>query len=477
MSMNARILIVDDDPVITESLAELLRAHGHEVCAAPGESEAKNILDQDHGIQIVISDIALPGPSGLELLKHIRARHPAVAVILLTGYGSVEAAVQALRLGAVDFLTKPVAEEELRQAIERALRKQVLMAERVGAARGRSAATRSPGSGGLGGIVGSNARMQRLYELIEAVAPSRTTVLMTGESGVGKSLVARAIHDASPRSQKPFVELSCGSIPETLLESELFGHVKGAFTGAHADKVGRFLAGSGGTVFLDEINSASPGMQLKLLRVIQERRFEPVGSTQTVEVDVRIVLASNQPLEQLVAEGTFRQDLYYRINVIRIELPPLRERPDDIEALALHFLNVHGAELGKQLAGFTPDAMTALRAYAFPGNVRELQNIVERAAVLSHRPTITIDDLPDHLLGRAGAFTCGASPAQVPTSGQDDGQWSPMPLEEALREPEKRILLRALKANRYNRQQTADQLGINRTTLYKKMRAYGIEAA
>jgi DNA-binding NtrC family response regulator len=467
----ARILIIDDDPVVADSLAELLRSAEHDVALAYTPADAlETIARATEHFQVIISDIALPGADGLELLQRIGREHPAAAVIMFTGYGTVETAVKALRLGAVDYLTKPVSERDLNAAIDRALRHHTLLAERQ--RRGRP-----PSGAPLSTIVGSDARMRRVFELIEAVAASRTTVLMSGESGVGKSLVARAIHDASNRRGKPFVEISCGSIPETLLESELFGHVKGAFTGAHVDKVGRFVAASGGTIFLDEINSASPAMQLKLLRIIQERRLEPVGSSQTTEVDVRIVLASNQPLEQLVAEGKFRQDLYYRINVIRIELPPLRERPDDIEALALHFLSVHGAELGKQLAGFTPDAMTALRAYAFPGNVRELQNIVERAAVLSHRPTITIDDLPDHLLGRAGAFTCGASPAQVPTSGQDDGQWSPMPLEEALREPEKRILLKALKANRYNRQQTADQLGINRTTLYKKMRAYGIEAA
>jgi DNA-binding NtrC family response regulator len=463
----AKILIVDDDPVVADSLAELLSAAGHEAVARGTLADGLDALSRaPEPFQVVISDIALPGSDGLELLQRIGREHPATAVVMLTGYGTVETAVKALRLGAVDYLTKPVSESDLHSALERALRQQVLLAERQ--RRGKPSS-----SAGLGTIVGNDARMRRTFELIEAVAPSRTTVLMCGESGVGKSLVARAIHDASPRQGKPFVEISCGSIPETLLESELFGHVKGAFTGAHVDKVGRFLAADGGTIFLDEINSASPGMQLKLLRVIQERRFEPVGSSRTVEVDVRIVLASNQPLEDLVADGRFRQDLYYRINVVRIELPPLRDRPDDIPGLAMHFLQVHSAEMGKQLTGFTTEALAALRRYAFPGNVRELQNIVERASVLARRPTIGVEDLPEQVLGG------GTSPksASAGSAALDDGDWQPMPLEEALREPERRILLLALKANAFNRQKTADQLGINRTTLYKKMRAYGIEAA
>ena len=318
--------------------------------------------------------------------------------------------------------------------------------------------------------------MLKIFELVEAVAPSRTTVLMTGESGTGKSLIAHAIHHRSPRASKPFVEISCGSIPETLLESELFGHVKGAFTGAHVDKAGRFLAANGGTIFLDEINSASPAMQLKLLRVLQERRFEPVGATQTVEVDVRVILASNQPLERLVAEGHFRQDLYYRINVVKIELPPLRDRVSDIPMLAERFLEKHAHDLGKQIAGFTSEAMDALRRYAYPGNVRELQNIVERAAVLTRRQTVGLEDLPPQVIDPGAA----ADPLALrlsPVSAQEasESNWVPMPLEEALKEPEKRILLRALDANAWNRQRTADQLQINRTTLYKKLKAYGLD--
>ncbi len=468
----ARVLIVDDDPIVAESLSEFLRDAGYEPATALDAREAKETLDEaeksERPFGVVICDVAMPGTGGMELLREIGRDHKATAVVMLTGFGTVEVAVEALRLGAVDFLTKPVVDDELRMALERALRHQALMAENHALRR------RLEGRFGLDRIVGADHRMQRIYELIEAVAPSRTTVLMTGESGTGKSLIASAIHQRSPRAGRAFVEVSCGSIPETLLESELFGHVKGAFTGAHADKAGRFLAADGGTLFLDEINSASPGMQLKLLRVLQERKFEPVGSNETIEVDVRVILASNQPLEDLVAKGQFRQDLYYRINVVKVELPPLRDRVSDVPALAEHFLAVHAEELGRTFAGFSADAMDALRRYSYPGNVRELANIVERAAVLARGQTIGVHDLPESVVANRGhALLDGVRAATL--SLDDQGEWTPTPLVEALKEPERRIILRALEANAWNRQQTADDLGINRTTLYKKMKTLGIE--
>ena len=381
MADRTRILVIDDDAIVADSLAEFFQSGGanaHAVYSPSGAlNELKRADDAGLGYQVVLCDINLPEMGGLDLLREIVRQHTQAAVIMLTGYGTIETAVQALRLGAVDFLTKPIVDEELRISLERALRQYELKRENT------TMKSRLEHSFGLANMVGSDHRMEKIYETVHAVASSRTTVLMTGESGVGKSMIAKAIHQESNRGAKPYVELACGSIPETLLESELFGHVKGAFTGAHADKAGKFLAADGGTLFLDEINSASPAMQLKLLRVLQERKFEPVGSNETIEVDVRVILASNQDLEKLVADGSFRQDLYYRINVVKIEMPPLRERVGDIAMLAEHFLLQQGDELGRQFSGFTPEALDALRRYDYPGNVRELSNIVERAAVLS----------------------------------------------------------------------------------------------
>ncbi len=473
-----RVLIIDDDPVAGGSLADYLAEEGYAPAVAHGGEEALKQLAAAEGAEagpfaIAICDVAMPGMNGHEVLRRIGKEHPATAVLMLTGYGTIESAVEAVRLGAVDFLTKPVVDRELRLALERAHRQHMLLAEN------RSLRKQLDDRFGLDNIVGSDHRMLKVYDLVEAVAASKTTVLMNGESGVGKSLIAHAIHLRSSRRNRAFIQLSCGSIPETLLESELFGHVKGAFTGAHADKVGRFLAADGGTLFLDEINSASPAMQLKLLRVLQERKFEPVGSSQTIEADVRVVLATNKPLEELVARGEFRQDLYYRINVVAIDLPPLRERVSDIPALAAHFLVKHAAALGRTFVGFSNEAMDALRRYRYPGNVRELENIVERAAVLAKSPTIGEADLPEHvadpdkplrtprLAGAEGTGSAAPSAADAP--------WTPTPLEEALKDPERRILLRALNANKWNRQKSAEDLAINRTTLYKKMKALGIE--
>ncbi|MBL0870465.1 MAG: sigma-54-dependent Fis family transcriptional regulator [Phycisphaerales bacterium] len=490
-----RVLVVDDDPIVAESMAEFLRAEGLEASTALDGQEALQALAMAESgggaaqarrpFAVVISDVAMPTMDGMQLLQQISEKHPSTVVLMLTGYGTIENAVKAVRLGAADYLTKPVIDSELRIALERALRQHALQEEN------RELKQRLQSKFGLDAIIGSDARMTRIYDLIEAVAPTKTTVLMTGESGTGKSLIAHAIHHRSPRASKPFVELACGSIPETLLESELFGHVKGSFTGAHADKVGKFLAADGGTIFLDEINSASPGMQLKLLRVLQERKFEPVGSNQTVEVDCRVILASNQPLEDLVAAGRFRQDLYYRINVVKIELPPLRERVSDIPMLAEHFLKMHSAAVGRVVTGIDAGAMDALRRYAFPGNVRELGNIIERAVVLARRPTVTVEDLPPQVVGGGGLVfapmgapgsmgsaaagagaTAGASSSVVTTA---PAAVAGATLEDALREPEKRIILEALRASGNNKMKAAEKLGINRTTLYKKMRQLGID--
>jgi transcriptional regulator with PAS, ATPase and Fis domain len=314
---------------------------------------------------------------------------------------------------------------------------------------------------GMENIIGHDYRMQRIFDVIDSVADTRATVLITGESGTGKSLFARAIHRRSARRDGPFVEVACGALPETLLESELFGHVAGAFTGAVGEKKGKFLQADGGTIFLDEIGTASASFQVKLLRVLQEFEFEPVGGTNTYHVDARVVLATNEDLGRRVAEGTFRQDLYYRINVISIEIPPLRERTADIALLARHFLQNACEDCGKPPKQFSEDALAALQQYAWPGNVRELENVVERAVLLGKGDLITRADLPHHVTAVTGPRSAAA------TTGRT--------LKEALEEPERQIILEMLRSSNWNRNLTADRLGINRTTLYKKMKRLGLE--
>ncbi len=451
-----RILVVDDDKIIVESLVEFLRLEGYVATGAPSFAQAMAELER-HPYQLVISDINMPEVDGFELLRVIRQRHPEIVVIIITGYGTIESAVEAIKMGAYDYLTKPIIDDEIRLVIERALQQQSLIREN------RTLRQALDMRYSLDNIVGHDYRMLKTFDLVEAVAESRTTVLLQGESGTGKSLVARAIHHRSDRRGKPFVEVSCGALPESLLESELFGHVKGSFTGAVSDKAGKFKAADTGTIFLDEISSATPALQVKLLRVLQERSFEPVGSNKTDKVDVRVILASNEDLAKVVAAGKFRQDLYYRVNVVTIPLPPLRERIGDIPLLAEHFLKQHCAEARKEIHGLTDECLKCLQRYPWPGNVRELENVMERAVVLTRNRQIEIADLPDHILEQAQS-----APATA-------GLYRPQSLKRALEDPERKILADALRANNWNRQVTAQVLEINRTTLYKKMKRYGLD--
>jgi len=451
-----RILVVDDDKIIVESLVEFLCLDGYEANGVSSFAEAITAMERRR-YNLVITDINMPDANGFELLRVVKQRYPETVVIIITGYGTIESAVEAIKMNAYDYLTKPIIDEELRLVVERALQQQSLIREN------QSLREALDMRYGLDNIVGHDYKMLKVFDLVETVADSPTTVLIQGESGTGKSLIARATHHRSQRRSGPFVEVSCGALPESLLESELFGHVKGAFTGAVRDKEGKFKAAHNGTIFLDEISSATPALQVKLLRVLQERQFEPVGSNKTEHVDVRVILASNENLAKVVESGRFRQDLYYRINIVMIQLPQLVERISDIPLLVNHFLKHYRVLLKRDVVGFTDTCLQSLQRYHWPGNVRELENVIERAVVLSKKRRIDTDDLPEHMI------------TQVHNEPAGNNIYRPQSLKKALEDPEKRILEHALRANNWNRQVTAQILEINRTTLYKKMKRYGLE--
>jgi DNA-binding NtrC family response regulator len=448
--MKFRLLVVDDEKNIREGLAASLEMDGYEVATAvDGDEGFKRFGRGD--IDLVITDLKMPGLSGEELLRHICAESPGIPVIVLTGHGTVENAVEAMRQGAWDFLTKPVNLDHLSQLVKRALQSREL------ALKHRELEAELEQKKQFETIIGTSAPMRRVFDTISRAAPTRASILITGESGVGKELVADAIHGLSPRKEKPLIKVHCAALAESILESELFGHEKGSFTGAVSRRRGRFELAHEGTLFLDEIGEIDQNFQIKLLRVLQEKKFERLGGEETIEADVRIVAATNKDLKAEIKKGNFREDLYFRLNVVNIHVPPLRERKDDIPLLIAVFLKEFAGENSKTIEGVSEKARAALYAYDWPGNVRELRNCIESAVVMTPGPLIGVEDLPPTL-----------------RRGNDEG-WIRIPLGSNLEEAEKIIIRDTLSAQRGNKSKTADVLGIGRKTLHRKLADYNAE--
>lgn len=452
---NGRVLVVDDEDSIREYLSMMLEREGYEVTSSADGKKAARFCAKE-AFDVVVTDIQLPGLTGIELLSSLRERDPSVPVIIVTGHASQESAIEALNLGAFYYLLKPVSNEELKQVVRNALEVHRLRDENVELER----ALRVSGEREM---VGGSEEIKSVFDLIDRVAKTSSTVLLHGESGTGKELVARAIHGRSARADKRFVTINCGAMPETLLESELFGHVKGSFTGAIRDKRGLFVVAEGGTFFLDEVSETSAAIQVKLLRVLQEREVVPVGGTKPVKVDVRVIAATNADLDGMMAEGRFRKDLYYRLNVIPITIPPLRERRTDIPLLVNHFLE----KLTSGSVGIAVEAMEILTSYDWPGNVRELENIIERAVILADGDSITANDLnvsifPEQMRKKA----------RVVSEGSEGLGVSDLTLEEV----ERRYLMQTLEETGWKKKAAAEILGINPSTLYRKLQRYGMES-
>ncbi len=451
--MSARILVCDDEAALREMLSVLLRRARYQVVTASTRQEAlAKIAGED--LDAVITDLALPDGSGMDVLSAARERDDSMQVVMITAYGGTEQAVEAMRRGAYDFVQKPFRTHELLALVEKALEKRQIVGEN------RALRATVAGSYRSGDLIGKSDAMKRVMEMVRRVAGARTSVLITGESGTGKEMVARALHDQSDRASGPFVVVNSGALPEALMESELFGHEKGAFTGAMARSEGLVRAAHEGTLFLDEIGELPPELQVKLLRVLQERRVRPVGGSKEVEVDIRVVAATNRDLEADVASGAFRQDLFYRLNVIRLHLPPLRERPEDIPLLAQHFVQKHAALAGKRLE-LSPEAMRWLVRQSYPGNIRELENVVERAVTLAIGDRITLDEMPD--TGRSGPSP--SVPVEI-GAGFD--------LDAHLASIERELVLRALEQAGGVRTEAAKLLGMTFRSFRYRLAKYDL---
>ncbi|HEX7668461.1 MAG TPA: sigma-54 dependent transcriptional regulator [Polyangiaceae bacterium] len=455
-----RVLVVDDEPALRQMLEILFRREGYEVVAAAGVRLATEAIAQTpQAFPVVLTDLSMPDGSGLDVLAAAKARAASTEVILITAHSSVENAITAMRSGAYDFVTKPFQPAELAALVAKALEKRALVEEN---ARLRAQVGKSDDDK----LIGRSEAMRTVLGLVRRIAGTRTTVLITGESGTGKERIARMIHDQSDRASKPFLVVNCGALPEALMESELFGHEKGAFTGATGRHLGIFRDADGGTVLLDEVGELPSSLQVKLLRVLQERKVRPVGASQETAVDVRVLAATNRDVEADVANGKFRQDLYYRLNVIRIELPPLRERREDVPDLVDRFVRRFAREMGKEVLGLAPDVLRALESYAFPGNVRELENLIERGVALAGSRVLGLGDLPREVSGMAGA----AAPSLVALP--PDG----CALDDVIGEVERRLLIEALERTGGMRTAAAKLLGITFRSLRYRLDKHGLDA-
>jgi DNA-binding NtrC family response regulator len=456
--MSAHILIADDDETGCQLFAEALEAEGFQVeRAASGDAALARLREEIHDLLII--DVRMPGTSGLEVTRIVHEKYPSLPIIVMTAFGSMETAVEAIHEGAFDFISKPMNLAELKKTVSRALAQRALRrrAETSGAGEEESLQQ-------FGKIIGKSPAMLEVYKTVARVASTKSTVLILGESGTGKELIAQAIHQHSPRANRPFVAVDCGALTETILESELFGHVRGAFTGALADKKGVFEEAQGGTCFLDEIGGISSALQARLMRVLQEHEIRHVGGKDWIKVDVRVIAATNHNLAEAVSQGAFRQDLYYRLDVVAIRLPPLRERVEDIPLLARHFLQHYGRESGKSIAAISDEAMKLLSAYGWPGNIRELENAVEQAVALSYQSVLTADDLPPAVRDPAAAKSLQNEPNEFL-----------FPDTPTLEEIKKRYVLHVLSRNQGNVSRTAKILNIDRRSLYRMLARYKIE--